>query len=257
MFCLEYLKAIISSKIWKYSVATLVIINSIILGMETYNNLMNSYGSILIKIDETILSLFVGELALRLIVYRTQFFKDPWSIFDFCVIIAALIPSQGALSVLRSVRALRALRLVSIFPKLKGVIEGLIQAIPGICSIAAVMAIIICVFALMASKLYGANYPQWFGNFHISIFSLFQIMTLEGWPDIVRTVMKDNDFAWIFFITYILIATYSVLNLFIAVIVEAMQRNNEEEEEDHKAKLKSINQKLDFILEKLSSNHSK
>ncbi len=114
------------------------------------------------------------------------------------------------------------------------------------------MAIIICVFGLMASKLYGADYPDWFGNLHLSVFSLFQIMTLEGWPDIVRTVMEEKPFAWIFFVIYILIATFSILNLFIAVVVEAMQRNHEVEEDAELDRLDVINRKLDVIVSKLS-----
>jgi voltage-gated sodium channel len=142
--------------------------------------------------------------------------------------------------------------LISMFPKLRGVIEGLVMAIPGICAIAGVMTIIICVFGLIASKLYGDSYAEWFGNFHLSVFTLFQIMTLEGWPDIVRTVMQEKPFAWIFFVTYILIATFSVLNLFIAVVVDAMQRNNSEDTDKHEEKTVLINQKLDFIIEKIN-----
>lgn len=197
--------------------------------------------------------MFIIELILRFFAYRLDFFRNPWSIFDLCVIGIALVPSQDAFSALRAARALRTLRLISAFPKLRKVIEGLVMAIPGICAIAGVMAIIICVFSLIASKLlYGSSYPEWFGNLHLSVFSLFQIMTLEGWPDIVRTVMQAKPFAWIFFVTYILIATFSVLNLFIAVVVDAMQRNHTEDTEDNQEKIDLINRKLDLIIEKIT-----
>ncbi|MFN8912207.1 MAG: ion transporter, partial [Alphaproteobacteria bacterium] len=211
-----------------------------------------AYGDLLTSIDQIILYVFIIELILRFTAYRLDFFKDPWSIFDFCVVGIALFPAQDAFSALRVARALRALRLISAFPKLRKVIEGLVMAIPGICAIAGVMAIIICVFGLIASKLYGDSYAEWFGNFHLSVFTLFQIMTLEGWPDIVRTVMQEKPFAWIFFVTYILIATFSVLNLFIAVVVDAMQRNNSEDTDKHEEKTVLINQKLDFIIEKIN-----
>lgn len=250
----EYLKKIISEKLWNHSIAALIIINTIVLGMETYPNVMDKYGEILTFIDKIILYIFITELILRFVAYRLDFFKNPWSIFDFVIISIALLPSQDAFSALRAARALRALRLISVFPKLRKVIEGLIMAIPGICAIAGVMTIIICVFSLIASKLYGPLYPQWFGNLHLSVFSLFQIMTLEGWPDIVRTVMQQKPFAWIFFVTYILIATFSVLNLFIAVVVDAMQRNHSEDSEDSENKIDSIHKKLDFIMEKISKH---
>lgn len=246
-----HLRNIIPGKVWGYSIAVLIIINTIVLGMETYPNVMNAYGDLLTSIDQTILYVFIVELILRFVAYRLDFFKDPWSIFDLCVVGIALIPAQDAFSALRAARALRALRLISVFPKLRKVIEGLVMAIPGICAIAGVMAIIICVFGLIASKLYGASYPEWFGNLHLSVFSLFQIMTLEGWPDIVRTVMQEKPFAWIFFVTYILIATFSVLNLFIAVVVDAMQRNQAEDTDDNQEKIDVINKKLDLIMEKI------
>lgn len=247
-----YLKNIITGNIWCYCVSALIIINTIVLSIETYEGAMDRYGDLLTSIDHAILYIFIVELILRFIAYRLDFFKNPWSVFDFCIIAIALIPSQDAFSALRAARALRALRLISIFPKLRKVIEGLVMAIPGICAIAGVMAIIICVFGLIASKLYGHSYPEWFGNLHLSVFSLFQIMTLEGWPDIVRSVMEQRPFAWIFFVTYILIATFSVLNLFIAVVVDAMQRNNAEDTEDEQEKINMIDKKLDLIIEKIN-----
>ncbi len=231
-----HLRNLISGKLWGYCIAALIVINTIVLGIETYPNAMNSYRELLTSIDRTLLCVFILEFVLRFVAYRLDFFKDPWSVFDLCVIGIALIPAQDAFSALRAARALRALRLISVFPKLRKVIEGLVMAIPGICAIAGVMAIIICVFGLIASKLYGPSFPQWFGNLHLSVFTLFQIMTLEGWPDIVRTVMQEKPFAWIFFVTYLLIATFSVLNLFIAVVVDAMQRNHAEDTGDNQKK---------------------
>lgn len=248
------LKNMISSKLWGHFVAVLIVVNTIVLSMETYPGVMKAYGDLLTSIDQTILYLFILELVLRFIAYRLDFFKDPWSIFDFCVVGIALIPAQDAFSALRAARALRALRLISVFPKLRKVIEGLVMAIPGICAIAGVMAIIICVFGLLASKLYGPSFPEWFGNLHLSVFSLFQIMTLEGWPDIVRTVMQEKPFAWIFFVTYILIATFSVLNLFIAVVVDAMQKNHAEDTDDEREKIDIINEKLDVIMGKMNKH---
>lgn len=246
------LRYIVSSKSWQYTISMLIIINTAVLGMETYPSMMSAHSELLSSIDQTIIYLFVIELITRITAYRLDFFKNYWSLFDLFVITVALIPAQDAFSALRAARAFRALRLISIFPKLRKVIEGLIMAIPGICAIAGVMAVIICVFGLIASKLYGPSFPEWFGNLHLSVFSLFQIMTLEGWPDIVRTVMKEKPFSWLFFVTYILIATFSVLNLFIAVVVDAMQRSHIEDNDDEKANTAIINQKLDLILQKVS-----
>ncbi len=241
-------KKILSSKFWNPLITFMILLNTLILAMETYPGLMKDYGRILSFIDQTILMFFIIELLIRLIAHGRNFLKDPWSLFDLFVVGISLFPAQDAFSALRAARALRALRLISVFPKLRKVIEGLVMAIPGICAIAGVMAVIMCVFGLIASKLYGAYYPEWFGNLHLSIFSLFQIMTLEGWPDIVRTVMTQKPFAWVFFVTYILIATFSVLNLFIAVVVDAMQRNHQDEPDIQLEQQAHIQKKLDDIL---------
>lgn len=233
---------------------TLILINAVILGMETYPGIMAEHGRMLKAIDHVILWIFVAEIAIRLAAYRLRFFRDPWSLFDTLVVAIAFMPANEAFAILRAARVLRVLRLISIFPRLRRVIEGLISAIPGIGSIGAILIIVFYVFAVMATKLFGAHYPVWFGSLQSSFFTLFQIMTLEGWADIVREIMKTHPQAWIFFIVYILSATFTVLNLFIAVIVDAMQRQHlAEDQQDHdaikriEAELLRLHQKIDAL----------
>lgn len=235
-------------------ITALILINAVILGMETYPSIMAEYGPILKATDRVILWIFVAELGIRLCAYGLRFFRDPWSVFDTSVVAIAFLPANEAFAVLRAARVLRVLRLISIFPRLRRVIEGLISAIPGIGSIGAILIIIFYVFSVMATKLFGATHPEFFGTLQASLFSLFQIMTLEGWPDIVREVKQTHPFAPAFFIPYILIATFTVLNLFIAVIVDAMQRQHEVEENEERktlrlieAELYKLNQKIDAI----------
>lgn len=208
-------------------ITSLIIINAAVLGLETYPSIMAEYGPALKAIDHAILWIFVAELTVRLGAAGGRFFRDPWSVFDVAVVAIAFMPANQAFAVLRVARVLRVLRLISIFPRLRRVVEGLISAIPGIGSIGAILIIIFYVFAVMATKLFGATHPEFFGTLHASLFSLFQVMTLEGWPDIVRQVKQAHPFAPAFFIPYILIATFTVLNLFIAVIVDAMQREHQ------------------------------
>ncbi len=227
----------------------LIIINAAILGLETYPAIMAEYGSVLKVLDRTILWIFVTELAMRLGASGWRFFRDPWSVFDTAVVAIAFMPANQAFAVLRAARVLRVLRLISIFPRLRRVVEGLIAAIPGIGSIGAILVIIFYVFAVMATKLFGATHPEFFGTLQASLFSLFQIMTLEGWPDIVRQVKQTHPFAPAFFIPYILVATFTVLNLFIAVIVDAMQREHQEDEQAEQDAIARIEKQL-FILHK-------
>ncbi|MFA5083598.1 MAG: ion transporter, partial [Hydrogenophilaceae bacterium] len=203
------------------------------LGLETSATVMAAYGDLLHLIDKAILSVFVTEIVLRLYVHRLSFFRDPWSLFDFAVVAIALIPATGQLSVLRALRVLRVLRILTIVPSMRRVVGALLGAIPGLISIAMVLLLIYYVFAVIATNLFAAAFPDWFGNLGRSFYTLFQIMTLESWSmGISRPVMAQFPYAWAFFISFILIATFTMLNLFIAIIVNAMQTFNEAEHQD-------------------------
>jgi voltage-gated sodium channel len=211
------------------AVAALIVINAAVLGLETSSAAMAAAGGMLAILDRFILALFVIELACRMTAHGSRFFRDPWSLFDFVVVGLALVPATGSLSALRALRVLRVLRLMTIFPRMRGVVRGLLMAIPGVGSIVAVLGIIYYVAAVIATKLFGDAFPELFGTLGESLFSLFQVMTLEGWPEIVREVMTVHPRAWIFFLCYILVATFTMLNLFIAVMVNAMQAEHERE----------------------------
>jgi voltage-gated sodium channel len=214
----------------QYFITLLIVINAIILGLETVPQAMESYGGFLLAVDHIILGVFVIEILLRIYAHRLAFFRDPWSLFDFTVVAIALVPASGPLAVLRALRILRVLRLLTLVPSMRRVVGALLGSIPGLSSIALVLLLIYYVFAVIATKLFGEHFPQWFGSIGESLYSLFQIMTLESWSmGIVRPVMVEHPYAWIFFIIFILIATFTMLNLFIAIIVNAMQTFTEEE----------------------------
>lgn len=247
----QRLRRLVESRNFTMTITALILVNAVILGLETYPAMMAEYGAMLKAIDHAILWIFVAELLVRLGAYGWKFFRDPWSIFDTAVIAVALMPANEAFSVLRAVRVMRVLRLISIFPRLRRVVEGLITAIPGIGSIGAILLIVFYVFAVMATKLFGATHPEFFGTLQASLFSLFQIMTLEGWPDIVRQVKETHPFAPAFFIPYILIATFTVLNLFIAVIVDAMQQQHQSEEQAEQNAIARIEQQMAVLSKKI------
>ena len=223
----DKLKKILSSNAWERVIIAVILIHSVTLGLETSPAVMQVMGPLLLAIDHIILTIFVAEIAARLYTFRLAFFRDPWSIFDFAIVAIALIPASGPFQVLRALRVLRVLRLISIVPSLRRVIGGLIAALPGMGSIIILLFMLFYVSAVMATKLYGATFPDWFGNLGASTYSLFQIMTLESWSmGIVRPVMEVHPYAWLFFVPFILLSTYSVLNLFIGVIVSAMQEQS-------------------------------
>ena len=231
------------------AIMALIIINAIILGLETVPSVMASYGEILVTIDKIILGVFVIEILLRIIAHRLRFFRDPWSIFDFTVVGIALVPSSGPFAVLRALRVLRVLRILTIVPSMRRVVGALLDSIPGLGSIALVLLLLYYVFAVIATKLFGANFPQFFGSIGESLFSLFQIMTLESWSmGIVRPVMEVHPNAWIFFVIFILIATFTMLNLFIAIIVNAMHSFTEEENQERQDALDQTREHIEADL---------
>ena len=207
-----------------------ILVNAVLLGLETSPAVMAAAGQFILGLDRAILAVFVAEIALRLFVHRAAFWRDPWSVFDFLVIAIALVPASGPFAVLRALRVLRVLRLLTMVPSMRRVVGALLAAIPGLGSIALVLLIIYYVFAVIATNLFAASHPEWFGSIGRSLYTLFQIMTLESWSmGIARPVMEHFPYAWIFFVLFILVATFTMLNLFIAIIVNAMQSYSDEE----------------------------
>jgi voltage-gated sodium channel len=216
----------------QHALIALIVVNAAILGMETSAALMARWGPTLTAIDKAILAIFVVEIALRIYAHGWRFFRDPWSVFDFVVVGIALVPASEAFSVLRALRVLRVLRLVTMVPSMRRVVSGLLAAIPGLGSVFAILALIFYVAAVVATKLFAKSFPEWFGTLGASAYTLFQVMTLESWSmGIARPVMEAYPYAWVFFVLFILIATFTMLNLFIAVIVNAIQADSHAEAE--------------------------
>ena len=212
-----------SSPVQKFIIG-LIVINAVILGLQTSPAMMAKVGAQLDFADQAILAVFVFEIAVKLYAFGLGFFKRAWNNFDFIIVGIALVPASGSLSVLRALRILRVLRMISMVPRLRFVVEALLHAVPGIASIAALMLLIFYVFAVMATNIFGGDFPEWFGDIGASMYTLFQVMTLESWSmGIVRPVMEVYPYAWLYFVPFILIATFTMLNLFIAIIVDTMQ----------------------------------
>lgn len=229
----------VSSNWFQNFITIVIVVNAITLGLETSEYMMNNFGPLLIFIDRLALNIFIIEILLKLYVFRFSFFKQGWNIFDFIIVGIALLPSSGTLSVLRALRILRVLRLFSIVPKLRSVINALLDAIPGMFSIIGVLLLVFYIASVLSTKLFGAVFPDWFGSIGKSMYSLFQIMTLESWSmGIVRPVLQEFPVAWLFFIPFIIITSFTVLNLFIAILVSATQSQHEAE---RKAEMEGMN----------------
>ncbi|HLS68104.1 MAG TPA: ion transporter [Kiloniellales bacterium] len=224
------LRSLVEHRATQKLIITLIVINAVTLGLETSATAMQYAGGFLVALDRIILSIFVVELTIKLFVHGRRFFRDPWNVFDFLVVGIALMPATGALSVLRALRILRVLRLISAVPSMRRVVAALLNALPGMASIVALLSLIYYVFSVMATKLFGASFPEWFGTIGSSAYTLFQVMTLDSWSSgVVRSIMEVYPLAWLFFVPFILTTSFTVLNLFIGIIVDAMQAGAQEE----------------------------
>lgn len=219
-------------------ITALILVNAVSLGLETDKAMMENYGTYLYWIDKAILTIFTLEIALKFFAYRLSFFRSGWNIFDFAIVAIAWIPASGTLAVLRSLRILRVLRLISVVPQMRRVVSALGHSIPGMVSVVGVLALIFYVASVLATKLFGvhpdANMQEWFGSVSASAYTLFQIMTLESWSmGVVRPTMDIFPWSWMFFLPFIIITSFAVLNFFIGIIVDSMQMAQKQEIKEH------------------------
>ena len=234
-------------------ITALIILNAISLGLETSPEVRARIGDILAVIDWVVLTIFVVEIVMKLFAKRLDFFKSGWNVFDFIVVSIALVPAAGPFYILRALRILRVLRLISVVPQMRRVVQALVTAIPGLLSIVALISLIFYISAVLATNLFGPVFQEWFGTIGASMYSLFQIMTLESWSmGIVRPVMKVYPYAWIFFVPFIMVTSFAVINLFIGVIVDAMQTVQEERVEEVDADAQHIEDKLKNVENELA-----
>ena len=230
------------------SITGLILINAIVLGLETSPSVVLSYGNLLSLLDTVILVVFIIEIAIKMVYRGLGFFKNGWNVFDFLVVSIALIPASGPFAVVHALRILRVLRLLSMVPQMRTVVQAFIVAIPGMLSIVALILLIFYVSAVLATNLFGQDFPVWFGHIGRSMYSLFQIMTLESWSmGIVRPIMKLYPYAWVFFVPFILLTSFAVINLFIGVIVDSMQSQHRQVSNELITESSLIEEKLDTV----------
>ncbi len=233
----------------------LIIANGISLGLETSKEIMRQYGTVLYWFDVFALSVFTIEIILKIYAYGKNFFKDPWNLFDFTIVAISLMPTSGAFSVLRAFRILRLFRLLVVIPQMRKVVSALISVIPGMSSVIMIMILFFYVFAVICVKLFGEAFPQWFGTIGESFYTLFQIMTLESWSmGIARPIMETYPYAYLVFVPFILIMTFVVINLVVAIIVDAM---NSLKDDDGKNSEKVLLEEIKNLRKEIKSLHER
>jgi voltage-gated sodium channel len=228
----EKLSRHVESRPVQYLITALIIVNAVALGLETSDAVQARIGGFLSLLEDLVLAVFVIEILIKLYCYRLGFFRSGWNLMDFVIVGVSLLPASGPLAILRSLRILRVLRLLSTVPRLRQLTESLLAALPSIGWILFMLSLVFYIFGVLGTELFGAAFPAWFGTLGASLYSLFQVMTLESWSmGIARPVMAQFGWAWLYFVTFILISAFTILNLFIGIIVNSMQSLHWEEEE--------------------------
>ena len=232
------IKKIVQSQPFQNFIIVIIILNGITMGLETSKVFMSSYGGFINIFDKIVISIFTVEILMRIYVHRLSFFKDGWSLFDFFIVAISLVPSSAGFEILRILRVLRLFRLITVIPQMRKIVLALVSVIPGMMSIAGLLVLLFYIFAIMSVQLFGETFPAWFGTLGESFYTLFQIMTLESWSmGIARPIMEVHPYAWLFFVPFIFIVTFIMINLIIAIVVDAM---NEIKDLDNKELITEI-----------------
>ena len=211
-------------------ITILIIINAILVGLETYPEFAEKYHTWLLALDIIVLGLFTLEIVIKLYLYRTSFFRNGWNNFDFLIVVGSLILYNSPyISVLRIFRVLRVLRTITTIPSLRRVVAALFMAIPTITSVILLMSIIFYVYAVIGTFFYATVEPEFFGNLGLSFITLFQVFTLESWASgVFRPIFEVVPWSWLYFVSFIVISTFLMINLIVGEIVNNAQKISEE-----------------------------
>ncbi len=220
-------RQIVQHRIFEYFIVAIILFSAVLIGMETSDDLMLSYGDWIRWGNHLVLFVFIAEAALKIYALSPRmgdYFKDGWNVFDFTIIVLALVPSTGDLAMLaRMARLLRVLRLISAIPELRLIVATLMKSIPSMGNIMLLMGVIFYIYAVAGQQLFHAHDPQHWDNIGIALLTLFRIVTLEDWTDIMYTAMEMHPLSWIYFVSFVIMGTFVIINLFIAVVLNNLE----------------------------------
>ena len=226
------LRKVVDHKAFQGFILFIIIFNSVIMGIETISGLPDKVVLVLGLFNNVCLWIFIIEMLLKFLAYGMDYFKDPWNWFDMVIIGTSLIsalPFMAALRafrvlrVLRSLKALRSMRLVSSIRHLQIILVAIVRSVPSILWTGLLMILIYYIFALIGVNLFGQAFPDWFGTVGKAMYTLFQVMTLESWSmGISRPVMEVYSAAWLYFVPFVLISSFIVMNVVVGIVVNSI-----------------------------------
>ncbi|MDH5425374.1 MAG: ion transporter [Gammaproteobacteria bacterium] len=228
-----FAQRVVNHAFFDYSIIALILINAAVLGLETSRDMMALYEYELLLSSDIILALFIAEALLKMIAVMPRlglYFKDGWNLFDFSVIVLSLLPATGELAmVARLARLLRVMRLISTIPELRLIVSTLIRSLPGMSHVIMLMGVIFYMYAIAGYHLFAEHDPQHWGTLGISLLTLFRVVTLEDWTDLMYTAMEMSGYSWMFFVSFVVMGTFVIINLFIAVVLNNLDEAKQEQ----------------------------
>ena len=208
---------------FQWAILAVILFNSILFGLETSREMMQSHGVALQRLDQICLWIFVAELSLKIAAYGLGFPRDPWNVFDFLIVAVSFAPDMGMLSSVRLFRVLRIFKLVSGMRHMRIIISAILRSLPGVSWAGMLLLLVYYVYGIIGTNLFGSTFPAWFGSLGKSVYSLFQIMTLESWSmGIARPVIEKFPYAWVFFVSYILLSSFIVMNIVVGIVLNSI-----------------------------------
>jgi voltage-gated sodium channel len=220
-------RRIATNGLFQTAIIGVIVVNAVLVGLETDPDLANQYRAPFDLVNQAIIAIFVVELAIRLVSFlpRPQrFFADGWNVFDFVIVAVSLLPAGGSFAtVARLARLLRVLRLVSVFPELRLIVGTMLRSLGSMGSVVVLLGLVVYVYAILGYHLFSAADPAHWGDLGLSVRTLFEVLTLEGWLELQAAVLPAVPGAWLFFESYVLLAVFIVVNLFIAVVLNNLE----------------------------------
>jgi voltage-gated sodium channel len=254
---IESARRIVDSPAFQYFILGVIVVGAMVIGVETSATLTARHGALIGAVEILIQTIFVVEIAIRLLAYWPRpaaFFRSGWNVFDFAVVATSLLPQAGAFAmVARLARLLRVTRVVSAFPELRLIIGTMIRSIPSMGHVIVLLTLLLYVYAVLGFHFFRGTDPAHWGSLGAALLTLFQMLTLEGWVEIQSAVLDAHPLAWIYFTSFVFVAVFVVVNLFIAVVINNLEsvKHEQQVETDSESAHRGLLEAIEMLRQRL------
>jgi voltage-gated sodium channel len=253
-------RRIASSRWFQHAALAVIVANAALIGLETSPALWERYGGVFSVLNAAVQVIFVVEIAVRLLAFGPRihrFFLDGWNVFDFAIVALSLLPAAGPFAtVARLARLLRALRVVSALPELRLIVATMLRSIPSLANVVVLLGLILYVYAVVGVHLFARVDPDHWGSLPRAGLTLFQILTLEGWVELMNASLAATGWAWVYYVSFVVLAVFVVVNLFIAIVINNLEAAKRDEQPRTDSEAEALAARVAAIREQLETIES-